>query len=74
MTVSHHRQNFAIRKQERKRHKHLKWALEVADENDGCRRAHYKAGKEVKMEQGDATFVICRDWARFGDAVGPPAH
>ena len=55
-------------------HKYFKWALKVTEENAACRRAYYSAAKEVKMEQGDATFVICRDWARFGDAVGPPAH
>lgn len=74
MTFSHHRQQFTIRRRERKLQKYLKWVLEVAEENDGCRRAHYRAAKEIKMEQGDATFAICRDWARFGDAVGPPAH
>ena len=74
MTFSHYRQQFAIRRRERKMHKYFKWALKVTEENAACRRAYYSAAKEVKMEQGDATFVICRDWARFGDAVGPPAH
>jgi hypothetical protein len=72
MTFFHRRQRFAIRRRERKLQKYFRWVLEVAEENAFNRRAHYKAGKEVRIEEGDATFVHCADWARFGDSIGPP--
>lgn len=74
MTFSHHRMKTHIRKVERMEKKYAKWALAVAEENHGFRREYYKAGKEVRAEFGDATFVHCRDWARFGDEIGPPAR
>lgn len=74
MTFSHHRMKTQIRKVERMERKYAKWALAVAEENHEFRREYYKAGKEVRMEWGDATFVQCRDWARFGDAIGPSAQ
>ena len=70
MTFYTHRLPISIRRRERRLRKYLKWVAEVAEENEACRRAHFEAAKEVWIEQGDATFVHCADWARFGDAIG----
>lgn len=74
MTFFHYRVKNYIRKVERREQKYAKWALAVAEENHASQREYYKAGKEVRAELGDATFVHCRDWARFGDEIGPPAR
>lgn len=72
MTFSHYRMPTSIRKRERNLQKYHKWVYEVVEENEACRVAHYRAAKELRMENGDATFVHCLDWARYGEAVAPP--
>ena len=72
MTFSHYRVPTSIRRRERRLHKYHKWFADVVEENEACRRAHYRAAKEMKMEQGDATFVYCLDWARYGEAIASP--
>jgi len=62
----------AIRRRERRLHKYRKWWARAAEENALDRRAHFEAAKELRIEQGDATFVHCMDWARYGDSIGPP--
>jgi hypothetical protein len=74
MTFSHHRVKTQIRKVERMERKYAKWALAVAKEDHEFRREYYEEAKEVRAELGGATFVQCRDWARFGDAIGPSAR
>ena len=71
MTFSHYRMPTSIRKRERRMQKYHKWVAEVVEENEDCRVAHYRAAKELRMENGDATFVHCLDWARYGEAVAP---
>lgn len=72
MTWSHFRMKSAIRRHERKLHKHLRWEIEQAEENHAWRRAYFKEAKIHWVEQGGASFAHCRDWVRFGDAIGPP--
>jgi len=74
MTFHTYRLTASIRRRERRLQKYLKWASKVAEENEACRRAHFAAAKEVRTEQGNATFVHCADWARFGDAIGSPSR
>jgi hypothetical protein len=72
MTFSHYRVPTSIRKRERRLQKYHKWVAEVVEENEECRIAYYRAAKDMKMEQGDATFVHCWDWVRYGEAVAQP--
>ncbi len=64
-----YRQNSAIRRREWRLRKYQKWWARAAVENALDRQAHFRAAKELRIEQGDATFVLCRDWARFGDSI-----